>query len=176
MNPLGLTHLYCGDGKGKTTAALGLLLRASGAGMPAVLVQFLKGDATSELASLALLPGVTVLRGAEGPGWSPAMSEAQRAAARAIHDRNLAEADRLVRAGQCRLIVLDEAAAACRRGLVDEDLLRRLVLDRPEGVELVLTGRRPPQWMLDAADYVTEMRKLRHPFERGIAARVGVEK
>ena len=91
---LGLVHVYTGAGKGKTTAALGLLLRAAGRGIPAVLVQFLKGGQSGELAALERLPGVTVLRGKAGSAFAAAMSPEDRAATRALHDSSLREAVR----------------------------------------------------------------------------------
>lgn len=172
---LGLVHVYTGDGKGKTTAALGLLLRAAGRGIPAVLVQFLKGGPSGELESLKRLPGVTVLRGKAGTSFAAAMSRAEREAAKALHDRNLRRGTDLARRGACGLLVLDEVMAALKHGLLEEGLLRDLLESPPAGVELVLTGRDAPDWLLERADYVTEMKKIRHPYDRGIAARPGIE-
>ena len=172
---LGLVHVYTGAGKGKTTAALGLLLRAAGRGIPAVLVQFLKGGQSGELAALERLPGVTVLRGKAGSAFAAAMSPEDRAATRALHDSSLREAVRLARSGACGLLVLDEVMAALKHGLLDEGRPRQLLAQPPAGVELVLTGRDAPDWLLERADYITEMGKLRHPYDRGSAAREGIE-
>lgn len=172
---LGLVHVYTGDGKGKTTAALGLMLRAAGRGIPAVLVQFLKGGPSGELDSLERLPGVTVLRGKAGTSFAAAMSRGEREAAKDLHDRNLRRGAELARRGDCGLLVLDEVMAALKHGLLEEGLLRDLLESPPAGVELVLTGRDAPGWLLERADYVTEMKKMRHPYDRGIAAREGIE-
>lgn len=166
----GLVHLYWGEGKGKTTAAMGLALRSLGTGRKVVIVQFLKGRQTGEIPLLEQL-GAQVLRGKAGQKFSFQMDEEERAETRALQTENLR------RALECDadLLVLDEACAAWRKDLVDRELLRRAVLDRPKGREVVLTGRNPPDWMREAADYSTEMKCHRHPFERGIPAREGVE-
>lgn len=166
----GLIHLYWGEGKGKTTAAMGLALRALGAGRRVVIVQFLKGGRSGEIPLLQSL-GAQVLRGKAGTKFSTRMDEGERAETRALHTQHLRQALEL----DAELLVLDEACAALEKGLVDEALLRRAVLEKPSGQELVLTGRRPADWMLDAADYSTEMRCHRHPFAQGIPAREGVE-
>lgn len=166
----GLVHLYWGEGKGKTTAAMGLALRALGAGRRVVIVQFLKGRQTGEIPLLEQL-GARVFRGKAGQRFSFQMDEEERAQTRALQTENLG------RALECDadLLVLDEACAAWQKDLVDRELLQRAVLDRPQGREVVLTGRNPPDWMREAADYSTEMKCHRHPFEKGIPAREGVE-
>ena len=171
----GLIHVYCGDGKGKTTAAVGLAARAAGRGLRVLMVQFLKGQETGELRSLALLPGVTVLRGKASEKFTFQMDERELQQTYDLNTKNLLTAKEALRAGECDLLILDEILGALSCELVDEDLLRDLVGTKPEGAELVLTGRNPPDWLLDAADYVTEMVKRKHPFDRGIPAREGIE-
>ncbi len=167
---MGMLHLYCGDGKGKTSAAMGLSLRALGHGKRVVLVQFLKNGTSGELEPLRQL-GATVLTGKQGTKFSFQMTEAEKTACREAHDRILREALSL----ESDLLILDEFCAACRLKLLDEQLARDAVLLRPENRETVLTGRDPEDWMTEAADYITEMRAVRHPYESGIAAREGVE-
>ena len=166
----GLIHLYWGDGKGKTTAAMGLALRALGTGQKVVIVQFLKGGQSGEIPLLRSL-GARIFRGKAGIKFSFQMSEEEKAETRALQTENLR------RALECEadMLVLDEACAAWQTGLVDQALLKQVVLEKPAAQELVLTGRQPPEWMLEAADYITETRCHRHPFERGIPAREGVE-
>ena len=166
----GLVHLYCGDGKGKTTAAVGLALRALGAGRTVTVVQFLKDGQSGELALLRRL-GATVYSGRPGMKFVFQMNGAEKAAARAAHDAML----RRALAEPCDLLVLDEACAALALGMVDEALLKDAVQRRPAAREVCLTGRDPAPWMREAADYLTEMRCVRHPFAQGIAARRGVE-
>lgn len=165
----GLVHLYCGDGKGKTTAAMGLALRALGRGRKVAVVQFLKDGTSGEVDVLRRL-GATVLSG-EVAGFVFQMTGEERMSARQVQDGCLADALGL----GADPLVLDEACAAWSLDMVDRDLLRRAVLGRPEGCEVVLTGRDPAAWMRDAADYITEMRALRHPYDRGVEAREGVE-
>lgn len=167
---LGLVHLYWGEGKGKTTAAMGLALRALGQGARVVIVQFLKGADTGEVPLLRQL-GAEIYRGKAGQKFVFQMDEAEKAATRRLQDQNLAAA--LARPAD--LLVLDEACAAWQLDMVDRALLERAVRERPAGQEVVLTGRAPAPWMEELADYSTEMRCCRHPYEKGIAARKGVE-
>lgn len=166
----GLVHLYWGEGKGKTTAAMGLALRALGNGRGVTVVQFLKGAPTGEAPLLEQL-GARVLRGQPGQKFVFQMTEEEKAACRAAETQRLREA----LASPCDLLVLDEACAAAELGMVDEALLKSAVLRRPAGREVVLTGRGPATWMLEAADYSTEMRCHKHPYEQGVPARKGVE-
>jgi cob(I)alamin adenosyltransferase len=168
-----MLHLYYGDGKGKTTAALGLLLRAAGAGWSCVLVQFLKDWDSGELRTLEQLPGVTVLRGkASGAGFAKDMSPEQLDETRAIHEENLRRASERCRDGG--LLVLDEAVDAMRLGLLGEDSVRAL-LDGSRDLELVITGHGAPGWLAERADYITEFVKRRHPYDSGVLARRGIE-
>ena len=170
-----MVQVYCGDGKGKTTAALGLCLRAAGHGKRVLLVQFLKGQPTGELASLAHIPEVTVLRGKASEKFTFQMDERELQQTYDLNTKNLLTVQEQVRVGDYSLVVLDEIFAALSCELVDEDLLRHLLEGLPEAVELVLTGRNPPDWVLERADYITEMVCRRHPYDRGISAREGIE-
>ncbi len=172
----GLIHLYCGDGKGKTTAALGLAIRALGSGFRVVFVQFLKSHATGELFVLEGMPNVTVLRGKQGNAFSFAMTEEEKEQTRFQQTENLMKAIALAESGNCDMLVLDEAVGAYNRNLIDGFVLEAFVRNKPDTVELVLTGRNPAQWMTDCADYVSEIGKVKHPYDRGIPARTGIEK
>lgn len=172
----GLTHVYYGDGKGKTTAALGLGMRAWGCGLQVVLVQFLKDFSTGELNALAQLPGFTVLRGkAKGKLFLKDMSEEERSTTASIHEENLRQALSLVDENQCDLLILDEALDAYQLGLLGEGMFRPLIEDKPEALELVITGHAPVDWVLQRADYVTQMVKKKHPYDKGMSARRGIE-
>lgn len=171
----GLTHVYTGDGKGKTTAALGLILRAYGSGLRVVLVQFLKGQDTGELHALEKLPGITVLRYARDFGFYQSASERDKAEMTQLNNDNLAEAYRLAVHGLCDLLVLDEICAAYNNDALNKELANRLILNKPYELELVLTGRNAPQCFINVADYVTEFVKRRHPYDNGTASRKGVE-
>lgn len=166
----GLVHLYYGAGKGKTTAAMGLALRALGQGMRVVVVQFLKTGTSGELEPLRRL-GATVYSGHPGMKFTSQMSAEERAEAAIENDERL----RAALECPCDLLILDEICAAREHHMLDETLARQAVLERPEGVEVVMTGRRPEPWMREAADYITEMQPHRHPYEQGIPARRGIE-
>lgn len=170
MERSGLLHLYYGDGKGKTTAAMGLALRALGSGKKVVVLQFLKGSKSGEVPLLEQL-GAKIYRGKAGQKFVFQMNEEEKAATRQLQNANLAAAA----ADEADLLILDEAGSAWELDMVDKALLQKTVLARPAGQECVLTAHAAPQWMLDAADYVTEMKCRRHPYQKGIAARQGIE-
>lgn len=169
----GLIHLYCGDGKGKTTAALGLTLRAAGAGKQVVFTQFFKDGSSSEMEPLAALPGVRVFHADTVRGFYWNMTPSQREQA----GKDYTALFRLVTqaAQEADLLILDEIVSACNRGVVPEKLVTNFLREKSARLEVVLTGRNPSAALLELADYVTEMRKLRHPFDRGIGARKGIE-
>ena len=170
MKCTGLLHLYYGDGKGKTTAAMGLALRAMGSGKRVVILQFLKGGKSGEVPLLEQL-GAKVYRGKAGQKFVFQMNEAEKEATRQLQNANLTAA----MAAPADLLILDEAGSAWELDMVDKALLQKAVLERPAEQECVLTAHAAPQWMLDAADYVTEMKCCRHPYQKGIAARKGIE-
>ena len=168
-----MIHIYCGDGKGKTTAAVGLIARHVGAGGTAVLAQFLKSLPTGEIASLKTL-GVPIYRNELPHGFFPNMNEKMKLTVREMHDQTLAEVTQLARANACSLLVLDELCAALSLGLIDREQVLSL-LDEHGEAELVITGRDPDQALLERADYVTEMKLVKHPYEKGVKARKGIE-
>ena len=168
-----MIHIYCGDGKGKTTAALGLICRHVGAGGSAVLAQFLKSLPTGELATLEKL-GVPVFRNELPHGFFPNMSEEMQKKVREMHNRTLAEVTQRTRANMCSLLVLDELCAALSLGLIDREAVLSLVDDHGKA-ELVITGRDPEEALLARADYITEMKLVKHPYEKGVLARKGIE-
>ena len=159
MKRTGLLHLYYGDGKGKTTAAMGLALRAMGSGKRVVILQFLKGGKSGEVPLLEQL-GAKVYRGKAGQKFVFQMNEAEKEATRQLQNANLTAA----MADPADLLILDEAGSAWELDMVDKALLQKAVLERPAEQECVLTAHAAPQWMLDAADYVTEMKCHRHPY------------
>ena len=172
----GLTHIYFGDGKGKTTAALGLALRAVGCGKRVVIVHFLKDWNCGEFKSLEYLPNVTVFKGKSSGGvFVFDMSDEEKAKTKEIHDENLKKAVELQKKGMCDLLILDEAIDAYQLGVLDKKLFEGLLDNKPEMLELVITGHRPEARLIESADYVTEMVKLKHPYDKGVSARRGVE-
>ena len=169
----GLIHLYCGEGKGKTTAAMGLALRAAGAGKRVLVLQFFKDGSSSEVRALGRFDNVDVVEHRRQFGFFWTLSDAEKEEARVYYTGLLEEV--MAESGAYDLLVLDEAMSACTNRVIDEGRLLDLLAGKPEGLEVVLTGRDPSQAMIDRADYVTEMKKIKHPFDRGVPARRGVE-
>lgn len=172
MTANGLLLVYTGNGKGKTTAALGLVFRALGRGLRVAVVQFIKGKwKTGERVFAEKLPELTFLVMGEGFTWdSDDLSRDRRAAEHAW-----AKAAELISSGQYDVVVLDEITYAVNYGfiaLVDVlDVLRA----RPPHVNVVLTGRNAPAELCELADTVTEMKVIKHPFEQGHKARAGID-
>lgn len=171
----GCVHIYCGEGKGKTTAALGLLLRASGAGLKVIFVQFFKTWQTSELAAIQKLEGVTVLRGALPKGFTWDWSAEQRQSAYDEHNRLFTEAVSLCGDGENTLLICDELVGAFSNGFVDKDMVLTFLHCKPAALEFVMTGRNPDPSLIALADYVSEVKKIKHPMDRGLEARKGIE-
>lgn len=178
---MGLLHVYCGDGKGKTTAAAGLALRALGRGLPVLFQQYLKDGTSSELRPLAEAGAVVESGMPEGlSGFTWTMNEEELARLRAFQNERLEEAFRFAEGNREAggVIVLDEALASLSLNLLDEAAVLRLAdLTRslPDGPDLVLTGRGPSEALCEKADYLSEIKALKHPFDRGIGARPGIE-
>lgn len=172
----GCIHIYCGNGKGKTTAALGLSVRAAGSGMRVLFVQFLKGQPTSELESLKLLPNIRVLRTEQSGKFTFQMTPDELADLRVRQTDTLRTAMEAARSGECDLLVLDEIFGALSTQTVDETVLKNFLAHKPAALELVLTGRNPSACYIDQADYVSEIQAVKHPYERGLPARKGIEK
>lgn len=164
-----MVHLYWGNGKGKTTAAMGLALRALGHRQRVVIVQFLKDGSSGEIAPLRHL-GATVYA-CPNAKFTWLMNDEERTQAR----ENATKALQAALDQPWDLLVLDEACAAYENNLVDRQLLQQAVARADAGSEVVLTGRSPADWMQVAADYSTEMRACQHPFAKGVSARAGIE-
>lgn len=174
MIPKNLIHIYAGDGKGKTTASLGLVVRALGAGMRPLFLQFLKGQYTSELASLEKL-GVEYYRTDEVKKFLPYMDDAERMNCQESHRALFARAREAMACGDYDLVVLDEVIPAVEMGLLDETELLDALAARSAWTEVVLTGRNPSDKLIQAADYVSVIQGRKHPYDRGIMARRGIE-
>lgn len=164
-----MLHLYWGNGKGKTTAAMGLALRALGHEKHVTILQFLKDGSSGEIALLRSC-GADV-HACPNAKFTWLMTADEKAEAREHNNAAL----RTALTAPFDLLVLDEACAACRTGLVDESLLQQAAALAGQGREVVFTGRNPAAWMLEQADYATEMRAEKHPYSKGVAAREGVE-
>lgn len=169
----GLIHVYTGEGKGKTTSALGLAFRALGHGASVCMIQFMKGwDSYGELKSALKHDRLRIIQTGrpdyvcKGKELPEDHSEARRGMEIAL---------RMVRENGCDMLILDEVNVAVSYGLVSLSSVTELIRQKPYGMEIVLTGRGMHEELVSAADLVTEMREIKHPFAEGIIARKGVE-
>ncbi len=172
---MGLIHCYCGEGKGKTTSAIGLAMRFIGSGGKVCIVQFLKGSESCEVYPLEKLPQVTLLRNSEDLGFTFNMSQEDMEKCREMHSRNLECAMEIVGNGENYMLILDEITYVYDMGLADKGLIERLVTQKPKALELVITGRTPHRLFTENADYISEIKCVKHPFEKGVSARRGIE-
>ena len=168
----GYVHIYTGDGKGKTTAAIGLALRAVGAGMKVFIAQFLKGKGSSEFKALSRLgDSITFAQYGSGCLIKEKPSEQDKALAR----KGIEEARKAMTSGNYDLIILDEAVITNFFNILSVDDLLDLIQQKPEPVELIITGRKADPRLIEAADLVTEMKEIKHYYTKGVAARKGIE-
>jgi len=169
----GYVQVYMGDGKGKTTAALGLALRAAGAGMNVYLVQFVKGMKSSEIESLKRMSDhITIRRYGNESFINGKPREEDISAAR----KGFMEARESMLSGKYQVVILDEANIAAHYNLFSAEELLALIRLKPDDVELVITGRYADPRIIEAADLVTEMKDIKHYYRNGISARDGIEK
>jgi cob(I)alamin adenosyltransferase len=168
----GLLVVYTGDGKGKTTAALGVAFRGLGRGLPVAVLQFVKGGReTGERLFAEALPQLTFLTMGDGFPREGGDPEVHARAARIAWEK----ARQLLAAGAHRIVILDELTHAIGRGYVPLVEVLATLAARPEPVTVIVTGRAAPPQLVEAADLVTEMRKVKHPFDGGAQALPGVD-
>jgi len=173
----GYVQVYTGNGKGKTTAALGLGLRAVGGGFKVIMFQFLKGVYSSELNGTPLLgENFKIIRLAEADKFLSTLSEDEKEKLKNRLQEELVQIREVLRDESCDLLILDEVMAAIHSEMLAVEEVCALIDSRPTGMEMVLTGRSAPQEILDRADLVTEMCCVKHYMDRGIKARPGIEK
>ena len=168
----GLIMINTGDGKGKTTAALGAAIRAAGSGIKVCIVQFLKGSwKYGELESIKKIPEIEITQMGTGFTWEKESLEEDRKLARKAWDA----CKQAVLSGTYGMVILDEINYVLQYGLLDENEVVDFLQKRPAGVHIILTGRTAPALIQDIADMVTEMREIKHPFKKGITAQKGIE-
>lgn len=175
-NDLGLIHIYCGDGKGKTTCSVGLTVRASGYGLHVMFMQFLKTGDSSELKILKSLPGIEVYNAEPVKKFSFQMTEEEKKATSDLNAKQFREVADMMYKEHFDLLVLDECLGAIEAGLLEEKVIKEFLDNRPEQLEVVLTGRNPSDELVEMADYVSRIDKVKHPFDEGVPAREGIEK
>jgi cob(I)alamin adenosyltransferase len=171
----GLIHIYCGEGKGKTTCCVGLTVRAAGSGLAVLFLQFLKDGKSGELNVLRGLHGVRVMDTVPVKKFSFQMTDEEKSAVQRDNSTLLRDAQEAVAGGDFDMLVLDEILGAIEAGLLQEKLLLDFLRSKPEDLEVVLTGRTATPELTDIADYVSQVDKIKHPYDRGVRARKGIE-
>lgn len=172
----GLIHIYTGEGKGKTTACIGLAVRCAGRDNRVLLVQFLKSWATGELNTLKLIPNIEVLRAKELAKFTFQMNAEEKAQVLKDHMALFEKVKEKCFAGEVELLILDEVLGAVNNGVFDKEELLNFLRNKPSNLEVALSGRNPAPELVELADYVSEICKRKHPFEKGIRARIGIER
>lgn len=172
-----MIHIYSGDGKGKTTAAVGLAIRAAGAGLKIHFCQFLKNGSSSEIAVLRQINSITVHYCDVCDKFSFQMNDKEKALVKNSHDKMLLEIEQLIVSKQTDMIIMDEIFSAYNTGLADRELALRIVhiCSEKNCAELVLTGRSPQEEFIKHADYHSIIKAACHPYTIGIKARKGIE-
>lgn len=170
---IGLVHIYCGDGKGKTTASVGQAVRCAGGGGKVLFFQFLKGNGSGERAVLDRTDGITVVDAPDEMKFVWNMSDIEKKQAQEFYSEKF---EMLCAAStDYDMLILDEIIPALKYDFVNTERLIRFLKEKPVWLEVVLTGRDPDKRLVDMADYVTEMRKIKHPYDRGVGMRLYIE-
>lgn len=168
----GYVQIYTGNGKGKTTASFGLAVRGAGAGLGVFIIQFMKQGEYAEIKALKKLDNIVVEQYGAGQFVKGKPSDEERAGCRQGYERLCC----ILEAGEHDIVIADEGNVACLCGLLSEENLLHLIDIKPEHVELVITGRGAPASVMDRADLVTEMTPIKHYYQQGVKARIGIEK
>ena len=171
----GLIHIYCGDGKGKTSAAIGLAVRAAGSGLKVLFTRFLKNESSGELAILDDISQIKVLHLEKSYGFFKNLSEEEKEEVRETYLQLWRAIELEILTGEYDVLVIDEFMAAYRYDLIPKEEAIEFLEKKPKELEIVLTGRNPDEKLVELADYVSEIKKVKHPFDQGIYARKGIE-
>lgn len=171
----GCIHIYTGDGKGKTTASTGLALRFAGHDGKVLFTQFMKDGTSGEIKMLRQIPGIQVESCDRSFGFSFLMNDEEKKEAYDYYSAHLEKILKEAVEGGYGLLVMDEAVGACNVPFISEERLIDFLKNKPEELEVVLTGRDPSEKLVEIADYVSEIKKIKHPFDAGIPARDGIE-
>ena len=166
----GLIHIYTGDGKGKTTSAIGVAVRSAGHGNKVCIYQFLKGMPTGEIDSLVKL-GIKIVRVNSSDKFYPYMTDEEKL----LTCREISDTLETVFSNNFDLIIMDEIICAVDLGIVNIKTLIDIIKSKPQDTELIMTGRNMPDELLKYADYVSEIKSVKHPYDNGINARCGID-
>lgn len=173
MTGTGKIHIYYGDGKGKTTAAVGQVIRASGAGLNVLMFQFMKDNASSERNILEQISNITCLPGKDFAKLYNQLNREEKASLKRYNTKAL---DEIVKfCSPFDVLFLDEILSAVKYGLLSEEKLLSFLQHKPRGLEIIMTGEIVSDRIIEVADYVTEMKKVKHPFDKGTSPRAGIE-
>ncbi len=173
MTGKGRIHIYYGYGRGKTTSAVGQIIRAAGCGLNILMFQFLKNRETNELRILEQIPNITYLPGRVSKKFVSQMNKDEKAELKHYNTKAL---DEIVKfCSPFDILFMDEILDAVALGVLSEDKLLSFLQHKPYGLEIIMTGHDISERMLDIADYATQMNKVKHPFDDGKIAREGIE-
>lgn len=170
-----MKHIYYGDGKGKTTAAIGLAVRAAGSKMKVLFVQFLKTEFSGERHILSHTENVTLTFCPLELKITFDMDDKEKAQAAKIFKGIFDNAVTTALTEKYDMVVLDEVFEAINAHMLSESEVYEFITNAPSSMEIVMTGHNPPQKFMDCADYITEFKKIKHPYDRGITGRIGIE-
>ena len=170
-----MKHIYYGDGKGKTTAAIGLAVRAAGSKMKVLFVQFLKTEFSGERHILSHTENVTLTFCPLELKFTFDMNDKEKAQAAKIFKGIFDNAVTTALTEKYDMVVLDEVFEAINAHMLSESEVYEFITNAPSSMEIIMTGHNPPQKFMDCADYITEFKKIKHPYDRGITGRIGIE-
>lgn len=172
----GCVHIYCGNGKGKTTTGMGLCTRAAGYGYKVLIYQFMKNNKTSERNVLKHVSNITIVDGLECEKFSFQMTEEEKKERKEFYESQFCTLTKKAVDEGFDVVFFDELIYTIAAGLFDESLLLDFLKNKPEELEVILTGQGPSQALIEAADYVSEIQKVKHPFDKGLPSRKGIER
>lgn len=172
----GLVHIYYGNGKGKTTTGMGLITRAAGYGYKVLLYQFMKNNKTSERNILMQAPNITIEDGREQVKFSFQMTEEEKAETKKFYEEEFKRITQKAETEGYDVLFMDETIYTISAGLLDEEMVLKFLREKSENLEVILTGNTPSEKMIELADYVSEIRMVKHPYQKGQPARGGIEK
>lgn len=170
-----MIHIYHGDGKGKTTAAIGLAVRAAGSNLKVLFVQFLKTEFSGERHVLSHTENVSITYCPLELKFTFEMDDKEKAQASKIFKGIFNRSVTTALTEKYDMLVLDEIFEAMNAGMLSESEVFEFIANAPTSMEIVMTGHNPPQKFINTADYITELKKVKHPYDRGITARIGIE-
>ena len=175
MEKKSCVHIYCGDGKGKTTAAVGQAVRMAGRGKKVLFARFLKNENSGELKILDQIEEIEVIHMSKSFGFFKSLNEKEKEEWKKTYRELWMTIQNKIKTGDYDLLVMDEFLHALRYQIVSEEEILKFLKERPADLEVVMTGRNPSEKMVKAADYVSDIRKIKHPYDQGIPARKGIE-